>query len=130
MIVTYADALKRFRRGVYVHNDNWRAIVLCQNVAQLNEAWQEALNTLHAGKLSENMRVSYDNKYVELQNGGSIRFTVVNSLDDAQLHMDNTEFTHIIWIGDPNMQAIEFTESRKRSPVLAPEDLVTQIAGF
>lgn len=126
MIKQFGEVMRTFRRWAHVNQAAWRAIILCPDEDKLVEVWNEVLNILRIASLPIQTEDTL-NRLVIFENGATIRLTVAGSLEDVQLHLDNVYFTHLIWIGEPDIQAMQFAETRKRSEVVAPEAMITVI---
>ena len=99
MIISYADALKAFRRGVHVNKQLWRGAVICANAGQLDIAWDEATHILRASSvgLKEAKRVT---NTLTTPDGAILRFYIAPDMTRA-LNMRGAEFTQVIFAFDP-----------------------------
>jgi hypothetical protein len=99
-LITFGDALKAFRRNVYMFPDQWKTLVVCASGTQAKYAMGEAQSILNASSLPvqsfmhTTMRITTDR-------GGELQFVVVNGVPDTY-RLASTRWPHII-IVNPNL---------------------------
>ena len=126
MRVDFPTALRAFRRGSHVHGPEWKCLVLCDTTDKMAWAWDEALNITSISSAGVD-GVDIANRRFTTAKGADIRFSLAGTLDQVQLHLSGLAATHIMWLFEPDVDAMTYAENLKQSALLPPEDMLTHI---
>lgn len=107
------DALKGFRRGVHVHGEGWRCVVITRPKEAMRVFLDEVVPTLQGGSLKVE-QVQAGSMFVKTEKGGHLFVRAVNDLTDAYL-LAGQQLTHIIWLHLPPMPVQEYIRAMLRS---------------
>ncbi len=97
--ITFHDALKATRRGIYTYPNAWKTLVLCGSVPQRSFAFAEAVNVFRASSL-EVLEIRRSECRIDLERGGHIKFYDLVQFGDAN-SLKGREYSQIIWLFDP-----------------------------
>lgn len=95
-LISYGDALKAFRRGVYQFPFEWKALVFCGAVTQAQFALEEAERIFSASSLKVEA-VEHTRLRITVERGGVLDFGTPHLLHDR---IKGVEFPQIICVAD------------------------------
>lgn len=127
-VISFADALKAFRRGVHVNQHAWRCLIVCANRAQLERAWDETVHTLGASSVGIR-EYNVTTRRIETNSGAFIRFFVAPTLYEAHF-MGGSMWTQIIFAFNPPEDVQSYLGSILRSPTEIKGELRMDISEF
>lgn len=112
-MITFADALKGMRRGIHVHGDNWRTLIVTKKLRSIPVAWREFESLTNAS--SSHITSEHKTKLViTLDKGGPVQFAAIEDQTEAYLYAGR-QFTHIIWLYEPEPLVEKYVRSFLRS---------------
>lgn len=120
-VISFGNAIKAARRGIYQYPNAWKVAVLCGGAKQAQFAFDEARLMLEAGSLAVES-ANFASRVITTDRGGRFEFHVVADEADCD-HIRGKEFPHIIWLFDPDPRVREIVQTRYRSHVVPDEAL-------
>lgn len=99
--LAYKDALKAFRRNVYMHGDKYQAAVVCPRADGRNgtaNAFDEARFLTEASSM-QLVNANYATRTIEVERGGRISFHTIAD-DLMRYSMAGREYQQIMMFGD------------------------------
>ncbi len=120
-----ADALKAMRRQFYVHGPSWRPLIIAEHPDNMKAAFKETLHILESSSMfvSEHEYVFADRPWIKMDADKVVRFGVVNCINevvrkpgDAYMFA-GTQYTHLMWLYEPDQTIRGYMRSVLRSPV-------------
>lgn len=117
--VTFANALKAFRRGAHVHGKDWRCMVMYPERLQ-PVVFREAVSIMNGSSHANGLQIYYGTQSMVLANGATIGFVYGATADTFQLKLAGACFTHVILL-DLDDEQID-VDYWLRSPTVPRED--------
>lgn len=116
----FADALKAMRRGMHVHGEAWRTLVLADSLPKIEQAFEEAERLLMHGSMPIDS-IDHVRRVIKMRKGGPVRFFAFPNREVAVFITAGHEYTHIIYVGSMDEGVIDYMASRVRSSVVERE---------
>lgn len=112
-----AQALKKFRRELYVQGPNWRAVVLCKDADDARLYMEEAvLLSMHGSKPLSKVRK--DKRRIEFNGGGSITFVT------DEVHLMGVQYPHLMVAPEVPQKLVDIGKMWLRHPNIDPEHYI------